>query len=323
MRLVAHEDSDPAKFQEPLHVGCPIVVDSVRVEVPALPGEDVKGFAGHVTHPRLRARLNRRSRRSGVRESTVSRRLSIPGSVCCRTTNSLSQAVHSLLTTWRSRRCRAACSPGGESTRPPSTSTRHYVSCVPRLRSVGPCSPSANFTVLRAALAGAAQAVVVLLPSEADVRTGTALQIAHEEYKQVLNMRKEMLASDGLSEAAKAEAQGTDFLTKFENRKAEVAALLKVRELPMKLTDTDIISRAAGLAHVDGPDAALLRLAHSMDASSDLKSRPEGRVDHDDGFPVRQGDSQPSEVALDLVRVSGFRLAVRSDTEHAEPEQQV
>ena len=50
----------------------------------------------------------------------------------------------------------------------------------------GPILPSANFTVLRAALVGASYAVVLLGSTSRADRTTHGLQMAHEEYRQAL-----------------------------------------------------------------------------------------------------------------------------------------
>ena len=62
----------------------------------------------------------------------------------------------------------------------------------------GPILPSANFTVLRAALVGASYAVVLLGSTSRADRTTVGLQMAHEEYRQALRFREKAIASAAL-----------------------------------------------------------------------------------------------------------------------------
>ncbi len=135
-----------------------------------------------------------------------------------------------------------------------------------QVSSGGPILPSANFTVLRAALVGASHAVVVLGPSSRADRTTAGLQIAHEEYKQALRFRERVLKSPGLTEHARLMSGGTDRLAHLKGRLADVSALLAARKAPTRLTDTAIIERAAGLVHTAGEEnSQLLQLALQME----------------------------------------------------------
>jgi hypothetical protein len=128
----------------------------------------------------------------------------------------------------------------------------------------GPILPLANFTVLRAALVGSCQAVTLLAAGSRQDRTTTGLQIAHEEFRQELNFREKTLAHAGLVEAARQAAESRDFLEGLRVRKADVARLLRARGAELKLTDTSMIERAAGLVYTSGDDSELMRLAVQM-----------------------------------------------------------
>src|SRR5665647_1921153 len=124
----------------------------------------------------------------------------------------------------------------------------------------GPILPSANFTVLRAALVGASHAVALLGPTGRADRTTAGLQMAYEEYRQALNFREKVLTSPGLVERARLASATTDRLAPLRGRLAEVSALLAQRSAPKKLTDTSIVERAAGLVHAAGKgDSELLQ----------------------------------------------------------------
>jgi hypothetical protein len=130
----------------------------------------------------------------------------------------------------------------------------------------GPILPSANFTVLRAALVGASHAVALLGPTGRADRTTAGLQMAYEEYRQALNFREKVLTSPGLVERARLASATTDRLAHLRGRLAEVSALLAQRSAPKKLTDTSIVERAAGLVHAAGKgDSELLQLALQME----------------------------------------------------------
>lgn len=129
----------------------------------------------------------------------------------------------------------------------------------------GPIFPAANFTVLRAALVGSAQSIVLLAPRRRDERTSYGLQIAHEEYRQLLNFRKRVLEHPGLVPAARDAATRKDYLTRSTTKLAEIASLLDARGLPKRLTDTSMIERAAALVHADPTDADLLRSSVEME----------------------------------------------------------
>lgn len=129
----------------------------------------------------------------------------------------------------------------------------------------GPILPDANYTVLRAALVGSSQAVVLLCSTSREKRTTVALQFAHEEYRQLYNFRKHVLQHAGLVAQAKTEASKKDYLKLPRERREQVAALLKDRTAPLKITDTDLVQRAADLVHSRGADSTLLQLALEME----------------------------------------------------------
>lgn len=129
----------------------------------------------------------------------------------------------------------------------------------------GPILPSANFTVLRGALVGTSHAVVLLSPTRREERVNFGLQVAREEYRQVYNFRKRILDHPGLVEATRRAASGKDHLSSFEAKRDEVTELLKSRGVTHFLTDTEIIERAAELAHTGPRDADLLRSSVTME----------------------------------------------------------
>ena len=129
----------------------------------------------------------------------------------------------------------------------------------------GPILPDANFTVLRGALVGSAQAVVLLCSSGRDERTRVGLQIAHEEYRQLFNFRKHVLEHAGLVPEAQAAANRRDYLRLPRERREQAAAILRERGAPLKITDTELVERAADLVHARGEDAQLLQLALEME----------------------------------------------------------
>ena len=129
----------------------------------------------------------------------------------------------------------------------------------------GPILPSANFTVLRAALVGASHAVVLLGPTHRANRTTAGLQIAHEEYWQALYFREKVLTSLCPVEPTRLTSTTIDPLAHLQARLAKVSALLGDRKAPKKLSDTSIIEQAAGLVHAaDKDDSDLLQLALKM-----------------------------------------------------------
>lgn len=124
----------------------------------------------------------------------------------------------------------------------------------------GPILPAANFTVLRAALVGSSQAVVLLLPKSREERANYGLQIAHEEYRQTFNFRERVLQHPGLVPPAREAAANKDYLKQPAERRDELAKLLTARSvIPRRLTDTAMIERAAELVHTGPLDADLLR----------------------------------------------------------------
>lgn len=129
-----------------------------------------------------------------------------------------------------------------------------------------PLLSSANYTVLRAALVGASQAAVLLMPSNRDERTNYGLQIAHEEYRQAYNFRKHLLDHPGLVAAGRDAAEGQDFLTGLLNGKNQAKELLAGRGVTStKLSDTEMVEKAADLVHFQGEDAEMLQLALEME----------------------------------------------------------
>ena len=129
----------------------------------------------------------------------------------------------------------------------------------------GPILPSANSTVLRGALVGACQAVVLLVPPARDVRTTYGLQIAHEEYRQVLSFRAHMIDHPGLVAEARKNAAATNYLKIPEERKVAVATMLSQRGISKRLTDTDMIRKAGELVHSSGADSPMLQLMVEME----------------------------------------------------------
>lgn len=129
----------------------------------------------------------------------------------------------------------------------------------------GPILPAANFTVLRAALVGSSQALILLAPTSRQERVNYGLQIAHEEYRQVFNFRKRLLEHPGLVPAAREAAATKDYLTRFATKRDEVAELLTARGVASRLTDTAMIERAAELSHTDPTDADLLKSSVAME----------------------------------------------------------
>ena len=129
----------------------------------------------------------------------------------------------------------------------------------------GPVLPDANYTLLRAALVGSSQAVVLLCSTSREQRTTVALQIAHEEYRQLYNFREHVLQHAGLVAQAKTEASTKDYLKFPRERREQVAALLTDRKAGLKITDTRLVEKAADLVHTRGADAQLLQLAVEME----------------------------------------------------------
>jgi len=82
----------------------------------------------------------------------------------------------------------------------------------------GPYFSDANYTVLRAALLGASQAVVLLLPARRDSRTTYGLQLAHEEFRRALNIRRHLQTHEGLPDSARLAAADLRFLDRSYGR---------------------------------------------------------------------------------------------------------
>lgn len=130
----------------------------------------------------------------------------------------------------------------------------------------GPLFPGANYSLLRGVLIGASHAAVLLLPESREVRTTHALQIAHEEYTQAHTYRRAIVNHPGLVPEAKAAADSQDFLAGYRDGIDETKRLLLERGIKRpKLTDTDIIKRAAALVHPEGEEGDLLQLAAEME----------------------------------------------------------
>lgn len=129
----------------------------------------------------------------------------------------------------------------------------------------GPILPSANFTVLRAALVGASYAVVLLGSTSRADRTTVGLQMAHEEYRQALRFREKAIASAALLKRAPLASASAGPPAHLAARLAKVSAMLRERKAPQRLTDTAIIERAADLVHAAGNgDSELMQLALEM-----------------------------------------------------------
>ena len=157
----------------------------------------------------------------------------------------------------------------------------------------GPILPSANFTVLRAGLVAASQAVVLLAPKRRDERTTAGLQIAREEYRQAHNFRKHTLEHAALSPAMRAKANEKDHLTHMTGRQRDVEALLAERGAAKSLRDTDMVEQAAGLLHTTANDAALLKLSVEMEwrlGSGAAHGRMLVGMHRRDGFQVEEGN---------------------------------
>jgi hypothetical protein len=123
----------------------------------------------------------------------------------------------------------------------------------------GPLLPAANFTLLRAGLVGACQAAVVLLPKTREERIIHGLQLAHEEYRQVVKFREHILSHRGLVREARLNAERSDFLSRYKGLRDTTKAMLVERGASM-LTDTAMTERAGQLVHESGADAALLQM---------------------------------------------------------------
>ncbi len=129
----------------------------------------------------------------------------------------------------------------------------------------GPYFSDANYTVFRAALLGASQAAVLLLPAGRETRTTYGLQLAHEEFRRALNIRKHLQTHDGLPDGARAAAADAKFLAGLESPLSRAAAALDQRTARKSFPDTDLVKVAAGLVHARGQDARLLQLGQEME----------------------------------------------------------
>lgn len=129
----------------------------------------------------------------------------------------------------------------------------------------GPILPAANYTVLRGALVGSSQAVVLLCSSSREERTTVGLQIAREEYRQAFNFRTHVLRHAGVVPEAQAAARDRDYLKLFEERREQAEARLGERGASNRVTDTDLVEKAADLVHPEGEDAELMQLALEME----------------------------------------------------------
>jgi hypothetical protein len=129
----------------------------------------------------------------------------------------------------------------------------------------GPYFSDANYTVLRAALLGASQAAVLLLPAGRETRTTYGLQLAHEEFRRALNIRRHLQAHDGLPAGARTVAADAGFLERLTDPLERAAFALDERKARRSFPDTELVEVAAGLVHVRGEDARLLQLGHEME----------------------------------------------------------
>lgn len=129
----------------------------------------------------------------------------------------------------------------------------------------GPYFGDANYTVLRAALLGASQAAVLLLPIRRETRTTYGLQLAHEEFRRALNIRKHLQAHDGLPESARTALADARFLEGLSGPLERAAAALDERKARRSFPDTDLVEVAAEMVHAQGQDARLLQLGQEME----------------------------------------------------------
>lgn len=129
----------------------------------------------------------------------------------------------------------------------------------------GPYFSDANYTVLRAALLGASQAAVLLLPTNREVRTTYGLQLAHEEFRRAANLREHLRDHDGLPEGARTAAAEEKYLKSLRGPQQRAAAALDARKARRSFPDTDLVEVAAGLVHTRGQDAPLLRFGQEME----------------------------------------------------------
>lgn len=166
----------------------------------------------------------------------------------------------------------------------------------------GPILPTANYTVLRAALVGSAQAVVLLCSGSMEERTTVGLQLAHEEYRQAYNFRRHILSHAGLVPQAQAAAAEHDHLRLLEERLRQVEALLKERGASNRVRDTELVARAAELVHPRGKNAELMRLALEMEwqlGSGAAHGRLIMGLQRPGGHVVRDGDTAGLGVSYD------------------------
>ncbi|MBN6039982.1 hypothetical protein [Amycolatopsis sp. 195334CR] len=133
-------------------------------------------------------------------------------------------------------------------------------------QATGHIYPAANYTVLRSALMGAAQAVWVLAPRPRHERIGHALDIAVDSYNQQRNLVE---AATGLS--ADQQVVTDQVLTTLETRLVEAAVVAtalgrdatKIRK--WKLSMTRVITDAVGLANPDNTaDASAIRAGTAL-----------------------------------------------------------
>lgn len=137
-----------------------------------------------------------------------------------------------------------------------------------QIDSGGPLLPSANYTVLRAGMLGAAQACVLLLPTFRSERTTFGLRIAHEEYNQVLGFRRSLFEHDALPTSVAISESDLASTERMEKRREEIRALLTERGVSSKrrkLTDTAMIKRAGALVYQRDSNASMLSLGVGME----------------------------------------------------------
>lgn len=121
-----------------------------------------------------------------------------------------------------------------------------------------PMAPTAPYTLLRPALLGASQAVVLLGPDQPEDRSTNGLKLAHEEYRNLVSFLDHMVEHDGLTEEGRAVAE-TVSTERYVSARDRAAKILSVRGVKQrKLSDTDMVTQAAKLAY---PGNDLRRLA--------------------------------------------------------------
>lgn len=147
-----------------------------------------------------------------------------------------------------SRPCHAASLLGGGCRWPSSSWTPACDCSATGPTRGGPYFSDANYTVLRAALLGASQAAVLLLPPRRQTRTTHGLQLAHEEFRRASNLRAYLRGHDGLPEGARTASVDEKYLESLRDPQERASAALDERKARRGLPDTDLVAVAAQLA---------------------------------------------------------------------------